>query len=165
MIEKGDSLTAILIIEVLGRPAEHVKEVLSMLVKKLEQEKDVKVTNSKIYEPKQIEQLYSSFAEVEARFSSFHRLLEICMEYLPSSIEIIEPQELRLKLQDANAILNYLSAKLHKYEAVVKILAAQRVIAEKQLKEHGIIPKTLQTSSPEKEEGKSKGKEKKKKEK
>jgi hypothetical protein len=155
-------IKAILVIEVLGRPAEHVSEVLRMIGEKLENEKGVSVKNKKFFPPKQIESLFSSFVEVELEIESFHRLLEICFEYLPSSIEIIEPTELSMKLQDANAILNYLAAKLHNYESLLKILATEREVLIKQLESEGKKPE-LPTMKAKKALAKESKKSKKKK--
>ena len=56
-----------LIIEILGRPAEHVKESLNMLVVKLGSEKGVKIIDKKYHEPAPVENskdLFTTFAEV-----------------------------------------------------------------------------------------------------
>ena len=39
---------------------------------------------------------------------------------MPSSIEIIEPSSLKIKIEDANALANDLAARLHQYDALLK---------------------------------------------
>jgi hypothetical protein len=138
-----NELTAIMVIEVLGRPVEHVNSVISDLINRLEKEAGIKLIKKKVAEPKQIEQLFSTFCEVEIKVESLHRLIEVCMDYLPSSVEIVEPEKIELKLQDGNAVINYLLAKLHKYEEIVQVLNAEREIMYNQLAAKGEKPAFL----------------------
>jgi len=71
-------ITAIIIIEVLGRPPEHIIEVLDEIIEKLGAEKGVKINDKKIREPtllKDKKDLYTSFVEIEVEVEglSFNR--------------------------------------------------------------------------------------------
>jgi len=63
------------------------------------------------------------------------RLIEIIFDYMPSSVEIIEPPNFSLKLEDANALLNDLAARLHQYDALLKKSRIELSILSQRLKE------------------------------
>ena len=65
-----DKINAVLMIEMLGKPEDYVKQIMSEMVDKIGKEKDTKVLNKKISEPKLLdENVYSIFAEVEIETS------------------------------------------------------------------------------------------------
>ncbi|MBS3090254.1 hypothetical protein J4433_00610 [Candidatus Pacearchaeota archaeon] len=135
-------ITAVLVIEVLGRPAEHVASALEQLVERLGKESEIQVVNKKFYKPKESEKtkgMFFAFAEIEIKTSTITRLAEICFSYMPSSVEIVHPYELKMTLNDANAILNLLVARLHNYDAIAKSLTIENTILQNQLRQAGII--------------------------
>lgn len=137
----SEEVSAIIVIEVLGRPAEHVTQAMEGLIVRLGSEKGVTVTNKKIHEPQAAESapnLFISFTEVEAQVVSLTRLLELCFTYMPSSVEIVKPAELRFKLNGANAIVNFLLARLHQYDAVAKKLSVENMVMRGKLGELGV---------------------------
>jgi hypothetical protein len=139
-----DEINSIILIEVLGRPAEHVKEAINGLLEKLSNEKGVKIVSKKIHEPvpakshDKTSNLFISFMELDLTFQSLARLLEICFAYMPSSVEIVKPAELRIKLNDINVILNFLLSRLHQYDAVAKKLTIENMVMQKKLHELGV---------------------------
>ncbi len=58
---------------------------------------------------------YSKVVEAELIARRFEDLLFIVMNYAPSSIEILEPGEIRLKLGEAQGVLNSISELIHKF--------------------------------------------------
>lgn len=137
-------ITAVIIIEVLGRPAEHIANALEQLIERLAKEKDVQVMNKKIFPPKPTEKMFITFAEAEIKVKDITKLAEICFVFMPSSVEIIEPSDLKLKLSDANALLNFLVARLHNYDAIAKRLSIENMILQNKLKQ--VSPIGMQTS-------------------
>ncbi|MCS7134588.1 MAG: hypothetical protein NZ889_01885 [Candidatus Pacearchaeota archaeon] len=123
------------VFEAIGRPKEHITEMLQLLVKKLGESKKVEVLKSKLHEAKPIErkensekiaEVYSSFVEVEALVESMTKLMGIIFDFMPSSIEIVSPIDLKMKAWDANALLNDLATKLHYYNMALNALKAER---------------------------------------
>jgi len=138
---------AALIIEILGRPPEYIKETLSSILDNIGKEKNTEIKSSKIHEPKKIEEseveLYSTFAEIEIE-TEFMPLLRIIFTYMPSHIEIISPEYLNLKNHDISIILNETTRRLHQYDEIAKRLGLDRNILEGQLRQAGILPATVQ---------------------
>lgn len=132
-----EKVNAILMLEILGKPAEHIKKILSQIIDKLAEEKDVKVIEKRIADPKEIpeqKELFSSFAEVEIE-TDLEKLLAICFGYMPSHIEIISPEDLKIKNNELNISLNELMRRLHQYDELAKGMMIERHILAEQIKE------------------------------
>ena len=135
MLEK---IKAILILEILGRPADFVKQTLLEMIDKLGKEKEVKIISKTIAEPKTIEEgVFSSFAEVEIE-TTMQTLMMLIFAYMPSHIDIITPEELRIKNSDLNMFFNELIRKLHQYDEVAKAMIIERETFVRRLKMQGI---------------------------
>lgn len=130
-------IKASLILEMIGRPAEHVKETMEKLIDRMGSEKTIKITSRKIAEPKKIEsmkrEMYSIFAEIEIEIDTLLALFNAMFVYMPSHIEITSPNELKFKNIDLNSVINELVLKLHRYDEVVKRLVVERNILYNQL--------------------------------
>jgi hypothetical protein len=132
-----ENITAVLMLEILGKPAEYIGKTLSEIVDKLGKEKNVRVVNKKIAEPKLVEgqeNLFTSFAEVEIE-TSLDRLMLLIFGYMPSHIDIITPEELKVKNSDLNLFFNELTRKLHQYDELAKSLMIERQIIAKQIQD------------------------------
>ncbi|MBI5148473.1 hypothetical protein HZA33_02220 [Candidatus Pacearchaeota archaeon] len=164
-----EQVKAGLIIEVLGRPPEHIVESLNQLIENMSKENGVSIMHKKIHEAKKIpenETLFTTFAEIEIEVRDIYKLIEIIFIYMPSSVEVFDPSEIKLKLDDVNMIINSLAARLHKYDAIAKRLNMERIILEKQLQEKGIKSAVAKLEEKEARQGKKqikqeKGKQKK----
>ena len=147
------ALTAKFIIEILGRPAEHLKVALTELVDKLGTEKGVAVLNKEIHEPKKVEKaenLWTTFADVEMRFETLPIFFNAIMTYLPAHIEVYEPESFKLNTFEVNEFANFVVSRLHNYDALAKRLVGERDILINKLeylKNGGDIKKVF--ASPE----------------
>lgn len=129
---------ASLMIEVVGKPAEHIEQALSLAIDKLAKERDFELIEKKMHKAKPVKEsktLFSTFVEIEFLVDKFSRLVDIIFDYMPSSVEIIDPPDLNLKLDYANSFLNDLAMKLHQYDAALKTLKLQLSILAKKFEE------------------------------
>lgn len=117
--EKGH-LIARTIIEILGKPQQHVEETMHAVVEKVRTLESAELLKEHIAEPKQVEGLWSIFAELEVLFKSFEDLAGFCFDFMPSSVEILEPENLPLHNSDISTLLNDLLAGLHNLDMVAK---------------------------------------------
>jgi|TARA_Y100000310_G_scaffold339100_1_gene430719 hypothetical protein len=112
------------IIEIAGKPEEHVKETMNKLVDILEKNDKIEIIKKEIAPAKKTEvesptnpekklEIYSSFIDLEMDLPNFDELMQFCYAFMPSSIEIIEPETLKIKQKDLEAPINDLLAKLH----------------------------------------------------
>lgn len=113
-----------MIVEIAGRPPEHVQAALKEHVGKMKNMKGVKYISESFSEAQLIDQekeIYSCFAEVEVEVETFFKLTELMFDFLPSSIEVIEPDNIKFNTQEATMFLSDLSGRLHKYDEIAKI--------------------------------------------
>lgn len=131
-------LRVALVIEVLGRPADYVEQSLNLAIDALEKDKKAELLEKKLHPAQQVkdtQNVFSTFAEIEILVQDISRLIEIIFDYMPSSVEIIEPPNFSLKLEDANAVLNDLATKLHQYDALLKKSRIELGILTQRIKE------------------------------
>lgn len=129
------------ILEILGRPPEYIKEALTTLVLKLGAEKGVKLLSKEIHEPILAEgskDLFTTFAEIELELESLQIYFNIMFAYMPSSIELISPEKIALTNNDLTHMSTQLAQKLHDYDALAKRMIADRDIAMAKL--HEVAP-------------------------
>jgi hypothetical protein len=137
-----EKIRANLVLEILGRPPEHVTEALGKLVERLTAEKGVKLIDKQIHEPIPVEgsnSLFTTFAELEVEFTTIENYLGVIFAYMPSNIEIISPEGFTLTNTQLNELGGILVQRLHNYEAIAK-----RVLSEREL-----ILSELKKSAPE----------------
>ena len=116
------------IVEILGAPKEHVIETMNVYLEKMKKEKGIKIVKTHVSEVEQKETLFSVFAEIEMLAKSPSRIVDYCFEYMPSSIEIIEPEHIAFNAHDFSNFFNDLQARLHNLDMVVKKLRAENKI-------------------------------------
>ena len=154
-----NKIKAFVIFEMLGRPAEHLKKTLTEFIEKLGGEPGNQIKDKKINEPKKIgdsqQELYTTFAETEMELKDLPTLFKLIFSYMPSNIEIIEPEELKIKNFDLNVLVNELARRLHQYDEIAKGLALERNFLVQKLQQLGIQPgivQPLQKTAPAKKE-------------
>ncbi|MCR4327126.1 MAG: hypothetical protein NUV46_00925 [Nanoarchaeota archaeon] len=128
MSSKPEKLTAMMIIEVLGRPKEHLVETLEDLSMKVNSEKGLKILNKKINEPnlvKDQKDLFTAFVELEFEVEEVNTLAMILFKYMPSHIEVLEPENFVFKNFEFNELFNEIVRRLHRYEELVRVLQFQ----------------------------------------
>ena len=133
-----EALEVRMIIEMMGRPPEHLMATLKTLLEKLSQEKGVAIKNSRIRDPIKVEgseSIFSTFAEVEVVFDSVPVFLGITFAYMPSNVEVISPSNFKLSNEEITSIGNNIVVRLHQYDAVAKKLIADREILINRVKE------------------------------
>lgn len=150
-------VTAIMIVEIMGRPPEHLRKSLEEHIGKLDSVKGVEVINKDFSDTKEVEVdektpetrgLFTCFCEVEFSVESLAQLANVMFDFMPASIEVVDPSQITLSPEEATGFMNNLTGRLHRYDDVVKILKNQEIamnqkfgLAQKLLYEYGIIDK------------------------
>ena len=137
-----DKIKAVIIIEMMGKPADYLNETLSKFVSRMELEKGVKIINKKINKSKKVpdSELLSSFAEVEIEFDTLQHLFMIIFTYMPSHIEIISPEEIRMRNFEIGSLCNDITRRMLEYDSIAKKMIYEKRILENQLRERGMSP-------------------------
>ncbi|MEK6892635.1 MAG: hypothetical protein AABX07_00355 [Nanoarchaeota archaeon] len=126
------------IIEILGRPPAHITEALNTMLQKMSNEKGIKIINKIVHKPipvKDTKDLFTAFAEINAELDSLANYFGIIFSYFPANIEIISPEELKIRNSVLNEVGNALVHRLHEYDALAKKLVAENEILLGKLKE------------------------------
>lgn len=128
-----------IILEVLGRPKEHVKGALNELVTKLNSEKEIKIIEKNLHDPLPVEStndLFTTFAELTLELESLNTLFGLIFAYMPANIEVISPQKINLSNIELNDLGNRLVQRLHDYDAITKKALYENEILKEKLKEN-----------------------------
>ncbi len=133
-----EKIQAVLVLEILGRPKENVKESLGLLINKLGAETGVKIIEENQHEPVEVKDannLFTSFAEVTVELDSIENYFGIMFAYMPAHIEIISPEKITFENSRINEIGNRLVQRLHNYDGIAKKMIAEKDILLKKLYE------------------------------
>ena len=121
------------VIEIVGAPKEHVEDTLRLVLKKLRDEKGVDVLGGKVHEPKPQGPFFSTFAELEILVKDFATLISICFNYMPSSVEIVEPAQFKLSPLNISDLFNDLLGRLHEIDMRLKNTNAASILLDRNL--------------------------------
>ncbi|MEK6901615.1 MAG: hypothetical protein AABX37_04685 [Nanoarchaeota archaeon] len=121
------------IIEVLGKPQEHVETAIKGYVQNLKEDERYHVVREEYAEIKKQEKhdLWAGFVELELQVEKMEDIISFCFDYMPSLIEILEPEELTFEDVDVSHFLNDLQAKLHAVDMVAKQMKVENEILQK----------------------------------
>ncbi len=134
-----NGIKAIFILEIIGRPAEHLVETLNKIIDEISKEKGVKVIEKKIKEPVEMENrkdFYTTFAEVEIDVEEILQLAILMFKYMPSNIEIIEPELISLSNTSWSDILSELTRRLHGYDEIARVLQIENAKMKRMMSEN-----------------------------
>ena len=127
-----------LILEVLGRPADNVKQALASIVIKLGKEQHVKILENTFHEPvpvKDAHDLFTAFAELTLEIRTLEAYFIVLFMYMPSHVELLYPEHITLTNTELNAFANSIVQRMHQYDAVVKNTLVERDIFLRKIQE------------------------------
>ncbi len=122
------------ILEVLGKPKEHIETAIKEYVKKIKDDSEYIILKESYSESSPQGQLWSIYAELEIVARDVTKLIGFCFEYMPSSVEIIKPDQFALEHHIVTGFLNDLQSRLHNVDMVVKKLKAENDLLRRNLK-------------------------------
>ncbi len=121
----------------MGSPKDHVENTMKLVMDKISKDEKFKVKDMKMYELTEVKSLWSTFIDVEIEFNELKDIMGFCFDYMPSSVEVIEPERLKdFKLNNISELMNEMLAKLHKYDLILKNLNAENIMMRKKLEEN-----------------------------
>lgn len=130
---EGVKFTTRLVVEIIGAPKEHVEHTLKEVIGTMKKDKRIKLLKETAYKAEEVDKLWSSFADLEMEVTGMNDLIGLSFDYMPSSIEILEPKDFKTTAKDAADLLNDLLAKLHQYDMFVKNLQAENILLKRKL--------------------------------
>lgn len=149
-----EKIVASMVIEILGKPSSHVKEAMLSMVARLGSEKGVKIIHKEVHEPKELEEspkMFTTFAELDVELDSLSNYFGIIFAYMPSHIEISNPERISLQNHELNDLGNSLIQRLYGYDAITKNTVAERNFLLSKIKEISPEIHKKLTTPPEKQ--------------
>jgi hypothetical protein len=131
------NISAVLIVEVLGKPAEHLTESLKDIAERMGAGNGVSVSDSTLNPPvplKEQEGIFTAFAEIEVNCESVNHLVALMFNFMPAHVEILTPEKISMSNNDWNDILNELGQRLHQYDGLAKMLQMEKNVLENKVK-------------------------------
>ncbi|MBR9677578.1 hypothetical protein GOV04_05550 [Candidatus Woesearchaeota archaeon] len=123
-LDKG-YIQAVAVIELVGKPLAHVDETMAQILKAIKDDKDLHVIKQSTAKPTEQGELFSTYSEVELLAKNMEALVGFCFDYMPSSVEIVEPATFSFQAANATTLFTELVGKLHHVDMVAKQLNAQ----------------------------------------
>lgn len=107
--------------EIIGNPKEYVENAIQSYVNNIRNDSQIKILNEEFGEAEPIDGgLFSTYADLEMLFDNLEKVHWLCVNFMPASIEVIAPEELRFSDKDLTNWFNDLLAKLHEISASVR---------------------------------------------
>lgn len=113
------------IIEVLGKPQEHVENAIKEYIEHIKEDSELVILNEDYSEIEEKGKLWSKFVELDIVIKGTKKLIAFCFEYMPSSLEVLKPENFIMTNPELSNFLNDLQARLHSVDMVVKQLKAE----------------------------------------
>lgn len=121
------------IIQIVGKPEGNIITAMDLLIQKIKKDDHLKVTSIDVSEVEPKDNLFSILAEIEFKTPTIDQLAWFCFDYLPASIEIIEPRELKYSAQDLTSFFNEIQTRIHAMDLAMKSLTLEN----KKVKKNG----------------------------
>jgi len=130
-IKETKGIKSSIILEIIGRPPEHLIETLESIIKQIDGEKGISVISKKINEPvfmKDSKEFYTTFEDILY-------LAVVMFKYMPAHVEVIEPELIALTNNGWTDILSELTRRLHGYDEIARMLQVQNSQMQKKMRE------------------------------
>ena len=118
--DEPKKINVLIILEVLGRPPEHLTLTLENLTKQIDEEKGVSIKKKEIKEPVPMKEKVGSLEKGKNE---------------PAHVEIISPEKISLTNNEFNEVFNELTRRLHGYNEVARTIQVEKEILERKLRE------------------------------
>jgi len=128
-IEQG-YIRTIIIFELVGKPKEHIENTLKKYIEEIESKEEAIFISKDFSDATKLENgLFSAFCETDLLVKDLGVLTNFCYTYMPASIEIVEPDDLKLKNKDFSDMFNDLLFRLHEVSMELKKMIGKEKFA------------------------------------
>ena len=86
------------------------------------------------FEVKEVKEMWSTFVDIKIRFKDLNHMTAFCFDYMPSSVDIIEPVKFNFDAHDINALFNDLMGEIHHYDMLLKNFKALNEMLKRKVK-------------------------------
>jgi hypothetical protein len=119
IIEKGGFFCRT-VCELVGSPKEHIEKTAKLMIEKAEEVRDSQLIEHEIAEVVPRGTMFSTFIEMQILFKKKEALMGFCFDFMPSSVEILEPEKFEIENNLFSSWINELQGRLHQIDMVAK---------------------------------------------
>ena len=121
------------IIEVLGKPKEHVEKSIRLYVDKIKEDSDLILLKSDFADCEEKDGFWATFVELEMVVKGIRKLIAFCFDYMPSSVQVLKPESYNLSRAMIEDFANDLQARLHQVDMIIKQLKNENDFLKKNM--------------------------------
>lgn len=121
------------IIEIVGKPKEYIENKIKEYIEKIKEDANLVILNEKVSNAEEKEGIWSTFAEIELVIKGVANLVGFCIDYMPSSIEVIKPEKFEFPERIFTNFVNDILGKLHKVDMIAKQLGTENSFLRKNM--------------------------------
>jgi len=116
-----DLIKAKVILEIAGYPEEHVDKTIRLVIDRIKEEDNLVLEENEIFPTEKKDETFMTFSELTISFKKIVDIYEFCFNYMPSSIDILEPEDLlSIKPSEFNDSINDLLYTIHQHDMLLK---------------------------------------------
>ena len=144
-MSSNENIRAMLILDIIGRPPQHLVETLEKIIEEMGKEKGVVIKSKEIKEPtvmKDEKEFYTTFSEIEVEVEDILYLAVLMFKYMPAHVEVISPEKISLSNNGWSDILSELVRRLHSYDEIARVLQIEKQELLRKIQELGGEKKT-----------------------
>lgn len=120
--------------EIVGAPESHVKESMDTLIDLAKKLEYADLTAHEVVAPKEQDNKYwSTFTEMDLLFDKKEKILDFCYTFLPSSVEVLAPDEMTLDKHMLTQWINEMQSRVHATDKVAKEAQATKKVMNTRL--------------------------------
>jgi hypothetical protein len=108
------------IIELAGKPKPHLGKAVTRMVGVMDEDKALKLIKRDVAKPEEKNGMFVTFIEVDALAKSKETLIDFCFNYMPSSIEVIDPSSFKLDARELSTLLVEVQGRVHTLDMQMK---------------------------------------------
>lgn len=131
MDEEKQKVHARVIIDMMGAPKEHIVQTMEILIKKIDDDENIVLVGAETADPIEKDTMWSLFSEIEITVKDIPQLIGFCFDYMPSSVEVLKPDNVKLAALDFAGMLNDIQARLHQIDMILKGVNAENRLLKK----------------------------------
>jgi hypothetical protein len=129
---KQGAVLAQVAFELVGSPKEHIEKSIKSYVNNIRNEPQIKILDEEFGEAEDAGGgMFSTYADLEMLFDNLDKLNWMCINFMPASVEIIAPEELRFSDKDLTNWFNDILSKLHEIAISVRETTSKDQLAVK----------------------------------
>src|SRR3989344_2615144 len=113
------------IVQIVGKPESNIVKAMDLMIEKIKKDENLLIRHIETSEITEEEGIFSIFTEIEIETKGMDELAWFCFDYMPSSVEIIEPREIKYRAEHLTSFLNEIQSRVHSMDLALKTLSLE----------------------------------------